>query len=167
MQPYRLAHWRVAASDINYRRFFDINALAGLRVEEPEVFARAHETVFRLVREGRIDGLRIDHIDGLADPGGYVQALQRELGPGFYIVVEKILEPGEPLRPWPVAGTSGYDALNLLDGVFVDTTTRDAFEPCTGGSPAPRAATAHSCAPPRARSSRRASPASSRCSSPT
>ncbi len=128
MQPYRLAHWRVAASDINYRRFFDINALAGLRVEEPEVFARAHETVFRLVREGRIDGLRIDHIDGLADPGGYVQALQRELGPGFYIVVEKILEPGEPLRPWPVAGTSGYDALNVLDGVFVDTKTRDAFD---------------------------------------
>jgi (1->4)-alpha-D-glucan 1-alpha-D-glucosylmutase len=127
-QAYRLAHWRVAASDINYRRFFDINGLAGLRVEVPEVFARTHETVFRLVREGRIDGLRIDHIDGLADPAGYVEALQREVGPGFYIVVEKILEPGEPLRPWAVAGTSGYDALNLIDGVFVDMDAEGAFE---------------------------------------
>ncbi|MDQ4135938.1 MAG: malto-oligosyltrehalose synthase, partial [Pseudomonadota bacterium] len=128
MQSYRLAHWRVAASDINYRRFFDINALAGLRVEDPEVFDETHAMVFRLVREGRIQGLRIDHIDGLADPGGYVQALQREVGPGFYIVVEKILEPGEPLKPWPVAGTSGYDALNLIDGVFVDTEAKDAFD---------------------------------------
>jgi (1->4)-alpha-D-glucan 1-alpha-D-glucosylmutase len=127
-QAYRLAHWRVAASDINYRRFFDINALAGLRIEEPEVFARAHAMVFRLVREGRINGLRIDHIDGLADPAGYVRALQSAVGPGFYIVVEKILEPGEALRPWPVAGTSGYDALNLIDGVFVDADNEAAFE---------------------------------------
>ena len=128
MQSYRLAHWRVAASDINYRRFFDINGLAGLRVEEPEVFVRTHETVFRLVREGRINGLRIDHIDGLADPAGYAEALQREVGPGFYIVVEKILEPSEPLRPWPVAGTSGYDALNLIDGIFVDKDAEHAFD---------------------------------------
>jgi (1->4)-alpha-D-glucan 1-alpha-D-glucosylmutase len=127
-QAYRLAHWRVAASDINYRRFFDINGLAGLRVEVPEVFTRTHETVFRLVREGRIDGLRIDHIDGLADPSGYVETLQREVGPGFYIVVEKILEPGEPLRPWAVAGTSGYDTLNLIDGVFVNTEAESAFD---------------------------------------
>jgi (1->4)-alpha-D-glucan 1-alpha-D-glucosylmutase len=127
-QAYRAAHWRVAASDINYRRFFDINALAGLRIEEPEVFARAHEMVFRLVREGRVNGLRIDHIDGLADPAGYVRALQSAVGPGFYVVVEKILEPGEALRPWPVAGTSGYDALNLIDGVFVDTDNEAAFE---------------------------------------
>ncbi|HEY7382282.1 MAG TPA: malto-oligosyltrehalose synthase [Beijerinckiaceae bacterium] len=127
-QAYRLAHWRVAASDINYRRFFDINALAGLRIEEPDAFARAHEMVFRLVHERRIDGLRIDHIDGLADPAGYVRALQSAVGPGFYIVVEKILEPGEPLRPWPVAGTSGYDALTLIDAVFVDTDNEAAFE---------------------------------------
>ncbi|HEX8168176.1 MAG TPA: malto-oligosyltrehalose synthase [Beijerinckiaceae bacterium] len=127
-QSYRLAHWRMAASDINYRRFFDINALAGLRIEEPDVFVRAHETVFRLVREGRIDGLRIDHIDGLADPGSYVEALQREVGPGFYIVVEKILEPGEELRPWPVAGTTGYDVLNVIDGIFVDTRAEGAFD---------------------------------------
>jgi (1->4)-alpha-D-glucan 1-alpha-D-glucosylmutase len=127
-QSYRLAHWRMAASDINYRRFFDINALAGLRVEEPEIFARAHETAFRLVREGRIDGLRIDHIDGLADPAAYVEALQREVGPGFYVVVEKILEPGESLRRWPIAGTTGYDVLNLIDGAFVDTDAEAAFD---------------------------------------
>ncbi|HEY8381038.1 MAG TPA: malto-oligosyltrehalose synthase [Microvirga sp.] len=127
-QSYRLAHWRVAASDINYRRFFDINGLAGLRVEDPEVFERTHETIFRLVREGRIQGLRIDHIDGLADPEGYTRALQGAVGPGFYIVVEKILEPGEPLRPWPIAGTTGYDVLNLIDGLFVDPAAADTFE---------------------------------------
>ncbi|HZH52194.1 MAG TPA: malto-oligosyltrehalose synthase [Microvirga sp.] len=127
-QAYRLAHWRVAASDINYRRFFDINALAGLRVEDPDIFQRSHEMIFRLVREGRIQGLRIDHIDGLADPEGYVRALQSAVGPGFYIVAEKILEPGEPLRPWPLAGTTGYDVLNLLDGVFVDSSAAGKFE---------------------------------------
>ena len=127
-QAYRLAHWRVAASDINYRRFFDINGLAGLRIEEPEIFERTHETVFRLVREGRIDGLRIDHIDGLAQPGAYVRALQSAIGPGFYIVVEKILEPGEALRPWPVAGTTGYDVLNVIDGVFVDRSSEEVID---------------------------------------
>jgi (1->4)-alpha-D-glucan 1-alpha-D-glucosylmutase len=127
-QTYRLAHWRVAASDINYRRFFDINALAGLRVEDPEVFERSHDMIFRLIREGRIQGLRIDHIDGLADPEGYVRALQSAVGPGFYIVVEKILEPREQLRPWPIAGTTGYDVLNLLDGIFVNSNTAEQFE---------------------------------------
>ncbi|RDI61249.1 maltooligosyl trehalose synthase [Microvirga subterranea] len=127
-QFYRLAHWRVAASDINYRRFFDINALAGIRVEDPEVFERSHDMIFRLVREGRIQGLRIDHIDGLADPESYVQALQSAVGPGFYIVVEKILEPGEHLRPWPIAGTTGYDILNQLDTVFVDGSKAERFE---------------------------------------
>ena len=128
MQSYRLAHWRVAASDINYRRFFDINGLAGLRVEDPEIFEGSHATLFRLIREGRIQGLRIDHIDGLADPEGYARALQAAIGPGFYIVVEKILEPGESLRPWPIAGTTGYDALNLIDGVFVDAGAAEPFE---------------------------------------
>jgi (1->4)-alpha-D-glucan 1-alpha-D-glucosylmutase len=127
-QSYRLAHWRMAASDINYRRFFDLNALAGLRVEEPNIFEQAHGTVFRLVREGRIDGLRIDHVDGLADPAGYLRALQEAVGPGFYIVVEKILAPGEKLRPWPIAGTTGYDILNLIDGLFVDQEAEGAFD---------------------------------------
>ncbi|WP_412759740.1 malto-oligosyltrehalose synthase [Methylorubrum subtropicum] len=119
-QSYRLAHWRIASSDINYRRFFDVNSLAGLRVELSDVFAKSHDLLFRLIREGRIDGLRIDHIDGLADPLGYARALQAAVGPGFYIVVEKILEPGEKLRDWPVAGTTGYDVLNQLDGILVD-----------------------------------------------
>ncbi|WP_243373422.1 malto-oligosyltrehalose synthase [Microvirga solisilvae] len=127
-QSYRLAYWRAASSDINYRRFFDINSLAGIRVDIPEVFERTHELIFRLVDENRIHGLRIDHIDGLADPEGYVQALQGKLGPGFYIVVEKILEPGEDLRPWPVAGTTGYDTLNLIDGVLVDQEAAKTFE---------------------------------------
>ncbi len=120
-QSYRLAYWRVAASDINYRRFFDINGLAGLRVEDPEVFRQTHALILRLVQEGLIQGLRIDHVDGLADPAGYLQALQDAAGPGFYIVVEKILTAGEKLRPWPVAGTTGYEALNLIDGIFVET----------------------------------------------
>ncbi|MGO4386981.1 malto-oligosyltrehalose synthase [Microvirga sp. 2YAF29] len=128
VQAYRLAYWRVASSDINYRRFFDINNLAGIRVESPEVFERTHELILRLVKEDRIHGLRIDHIDGLADPEGYSRALQAEVGPGFYVVVEKILEPGEALRPWPVAGTSGYDALNLIDGVLVHADTSAAMD---------------------------------------
>lgn len=127
-QSYRVAYWRVASSDINYRRFFDINSLAGMRVENPDVFERTHELIFRLVEEGRIHGLRIDHIDGLADPEGYARALQSKLGPGFYVVVEKILEPGEELRSWPVAGTSGYEVLNLIDGVLVNTEAGEAFE---------------------------------------
>ena len=119
MQSYRPAHWRVAASDINYRRFFDINGLAGVRVEEDGVFEATHELILRLVREGRIQGLRIDHVDGLADPEGYLRRLQGEAGPGFYILVEKILEPGEALRDWPISGTTGYEVLNLIDGVLL------------------------------------------------
>ena len=127
-QSYRLAYWRVAASDVNYRRFFDIDTLAGIRIENPAVFDRAHAMIFRLVREGSVRGLRVDHIDGLADPAAYARALQHAIGPGFYIVAEKILEPGEDLRPWPLAGTTGYDALNLVDGVFVDAGAEAAFD---------------------------------------
>ncbi|MCB8822192.1 malto-oligosyltrehalose synthase [Microvirga rosea] len=127
-QPYRLSYWRVASSEINYRRFFDINSLAGIRVENPEIFERTHDLIIRLVEEGIVDGLRIDHIDGLADPEGYTRALQDRVGPGFYIVVEKILEPGEELRPWPVAGTTGYDILNLIDGVLLDHRSGAALE---------------------------------------
>lgn len=127
-QAYRLSYWRVASSDINYRRFFDINNLAGMHVEIPGVFDNTHELILRLVKEDRIHGLRIDHIDGLADPEGYTRMLQEKVGPGFYVVVEKILEPEEELRPWPVAGTTGYDALNLIDGVLLDGSTGDAME---------------------------------------
>ncbi|MEA2857942.1 MAG: 4-alpha-glucanotransferase [Methylobacteriaceae bacterium] len=135
-QAYRLAYWRVASSDVNYRRFFDIDSLAGLRVEERDVFDASHALIFRLVREGRVHGLRVDHIDGLADPDGYVEALQGAVGPGFYLVVEKILEPGEKLRDWPIAGTTGYDALTLLDGILVDRNAKGPFDRlyrvCTG-----------------------------------
>ncbi len=138
MQTYRLAYWRVAASDINYRRFFDINTLGGIRVEEPEVFRRTHALILDLVRSDRVQGLRIDHIDGLADPEGYIRALQAEVGPGFYILAEKILGEGEDLRPWPMSGTTGYDVLNLLDGVLVDRSAagpiEDAFREAGGGS---------------------------------
>ncbi len=127
-QAYRLSFWRVAASDVNYRRFFDIDGLAGLRIEKPAVFERVHELVFDLARRDLVQGLRIDHIDGLADPKGYAEDLQRAVGPNFYIVAEKILEPGETLRPWPLAGTTGYEMLNLIDGVFVDAAAEPVFE---------------------------------------
>ena len=124
-QAYRLAFWRVAADEINYRRFFDINELAGVRVERPEVFQATHALILGLVAEGRIDGLRIDHPDGLYDPTRYLEELQRECarhsGEPLYVLVEKILTGEEPLpEDWPVAGTVGYEFLNQLNGLFVD-----------------------------------------------
>ncbi|HEY8581125.1 MAG TPA: 4-alpha-glucanotransferase, partial [Beijerinckiaceae bacterium] len=127
-QSYRLASWRVATAEVNYRRFFDINALAGVRVEDEAVFEATHRLIFRLVAEGHVHGLRIDHVDGLADPQGYLQRLQQRVGPGFYVVVEKILEPGETLRPWPIAGTTGYEALNQLDGLFIASQNEERFD---------------------------------------
>ena len=127
-QAYRLSFWRVAASDVNYRRFFDIDGLAGVRIEEKAVFDRAHKLIFELVRRGLIQGLRIDHIDGLADPKAYAAALQRAIGPNFYVVAEKILEPGETLRPWALSGTTGYEMLNLIDGIFVDGDQEKTFD---------------------------------------
>ena len=119
-QHYRLAFWRTANRELNYRRFFDIHHLAGIRVEHEEVFAAVHERVLSWVKAGRIAGLRIDHPDGLRDPTGYLQRL-RDAAPGTWIVVEKILEPGEVLPPeWPVAGTTGYDFLNVMAGLFID-----------------------------------------------
>lgn len=119
--PYhRLAFWRVAADELNYRRFFDVTSLVAIRVEDPEVFAASHELLVRLVREGLVDGLRIDHPDGLADPGGYLDRLAAATG-GAWVVVEKILEPGEELpEAWACAGGTGYDALRRLTGVFLD-----------------------------------------------
>ncbi|MFE0178096.1 malto-oligosyltrehalose synthase [Streptomyces sp. NPDC059002] len=119
-QWYRLAWWRLARTELNYRRFFTISDLIGVRVEDPEVFDATHATVLRLLREGVVDGLRIDHPDGLADPGAYLQRLH-EATEGRWTVVEKILADGEQLpAAWPVAGTTGYDALHHIDGVFTD-----------------------------------------------
>lgn len=132
-QWYRLAYWKVAADEINYRRFFDINDLAAIRVELPEVFDHTHDLVFELLAADRITGLRIDHPDGLYDPQEYLECLQkrfRELSSNpcqngeqkqLYVVVEKILTGREQLAAqWPVAGTTGYDFLNSLSQVLVD-----------------------------------------------
>lgn len=119
-QYYELVDWRRADSDLNYRRFFAINTLAGLRVEDPAVFDATHELVLELVRDGAVDGLRIDHPDGLADPRGYLDRLAEASG-NRWTVVEKILEPGEELpEGWATAGTTGYDALTEVDRVLVD-----------------------------------------------
>lgn len=136
-QGYRLCYWRVAADEINYRRFFDINELAAIRVEAPGVFASVHELIFKLVKAGHITGLRVDHIDGLLDPAKYLA----ELGEGFrdaqrgarasgaasdagippcYLVVEKILDVKERLPSWPIHGTTGYEFLNTVGGLFLD-----------------------------------------------
>ncbi|MBI5591584.1 MAG: malto-oligosyltrehalose synthase [Deltaproteobacteria bacterium] len=121
LQHYRLAFWRLANQDLNYRRFFDIHQLAGICVERKEVFAATHELVLCWVNEGKIDGLRIDHPDGLRDPTSYLERL-RAATARTWIVVEKILEPGETLAlEWPVAGTTGYDFLNIVNGLFVDS----------------------------------------------
>lgn len=119
-QHYRLMYWREGAAQINYRRFFDINELAGLRVEEPAVFDAVHRLPLALVREGILDGLRVDHIDGLADPEGYCRRLREAVGPDVTIHVEKILGAEEPLPDWGVEGTTGYETLNLINGLFVD-----------------------------------------------
>ena len=119
-QNYRLAYWGTAAEELSYRRFFDIDRLAGLRVERDEVFDDAHRLVLRLAAEGSLDGFRIDHVDGLADPEGYLTRL-RAAAADAYIVVEKILGPDEELPgSWPVAGTSGYGFLNLVNQLLVD-----------------------------------------------
>ena len=131
-QHWRLAHFSVAGDDINYRRFFNINELAGLRMELPDLFDHAHQLVFRLLREGILDGFRIDHVDGLFDPRQYLDRLRRRARPEqpdpFYLVVEKILAHHEALREdWPIEGTTGYEVLNQLTGVLVDPAGEDAF----------------------------------------
>jgi (1->4)-alpha-D-glucan 1-alpha-D-glucosylmutase len=165
-QAYRLSYWRVATEEINYRRFFDINDLAAIRMEFPEVFDATHKLVLRLLADGVVTGLRVDHPDGLWDPAGYLQQLQQhyleiiqerqtaQQAPNnqppdqrivhhdiatngdrtidsvqpLYIVVEKILARGERLpEDWPVHGTSGYDFLNAVNGVFVDSSNEKRF----------------------------------------
>ncbi|MFI5527884.1 alpha-amylase family glycosyl hydrolase [Kitasatospora sp. NPDC051853] len=119
-QWYRPAWWRVADSELNYRRFFTVNQLIAVRVEVPEVFEATHATLLRLHADGVLDGFRIDHPDGLADPRGYLRRLAEATG-GAYTVVEKILTGEERLpADWPCAGTTGYDALRRIDGVLTD-----------------------------------------------
>ena len=131
-QAYRLAFWRVAAEEINYRRFFDINDLVATRMEDPVVFEKFHALIFRLLREGCVTGLRIDHVDGLYDPAAYLRKLQAAMQAArpmwqdvddrpLFLIVEKILGAGETLpSDWPVYGTTGYDFMNVLNGLFVD-----------------------------------------------
>jgi (1->4)-alpha-D-glucan 1-alpha-D-glucosylmutase len=119
-QHYRLAYWRVADEELNYRRFFDVGTLLAVRVEDPEVFEATHRLVLDLLADGTLDGLRIDHPDGLADPAGYLERLHRASG-GAWVVVEKILEGEEGLpADWDTAGTTGYDALWRIQQTFVD-----------------------------------------------
>lgn len=133
-QAYRLAYWRVASEEINYRRFFDINELAAIRMEQDTVLLESHRLIFRLVEQGAVTGLRIDHVDGLYDPGRYLHRLQAmarndaepvagepAAGGPLFVVVEKILGAEEPLpADWRAYGTTGYDFLNLVNGLFVD-----------------------------------------------
>ncbi|MET9839151.1 malto-oligosyltrehalose synthase [Streptomyces virginiae] len=120
-QWYRPAWWRETGTALNYRRFFTISELIGVRVEDPEVFTATHAKVLELVRDGVAQGLRIDHVDGLADPEEYLGRLRAAAGDGCWVVVEKILARHERLPAgWPVAGTTGYDALHRVDGVFTD-----------------------------------------------
>ncbi|MEU6122931.1 malto-oligosyltrehalose synthase [Streptomyces sp. NPDC047123] len=119
-QWYRLSWWRLARTELNYRRFFTISDLIGVRVEDPDVFAATHGKILELLRDGVVEGLRVDHPDGLADPGAYLRRLHEATG-GRWTVVEKILADGERLpAAWPVAGTTGYDALRHVDGVLTD-----------------------------------------------
>ena len=137
-QFYRLAYWKVAADEINYRRFFNINELAGVRMENRALFENAHGLVGRMIAEGRLDGLRLDHVDGLFDPEAYFRRLRNfaesrmpaSSAPDreFYLVAEKILARHESLRrDWPIAGTTGYEFTALVNGVFVDPEGEEAL----------------------------------------
>lgn len=127
-QFYRLSFWKVASEEINYRRFFNINDLIALRTEDRNVFEHTHSLVLEWVERGVVSALRIDHVDGLWDPSLYLQGLRRRVG-GVYLVVEKILASGEEIPEfWPVHGTTGYDFLNRVNGLFCDTRNAKSFE---------------------------------------
>ena len=131
-QFYRLSFWRVAAEEINYRRFFAINTLAAIRQEEPVVFDDTHRLLLRLIGEGKVEGVRIDHPDGLWDPAGYFRRLQASVSAmdrSIYLVIEKILEHGEELpEDWPVDGSVGYEFAQIAGGVLVDGRNRKEFD---------------------------------------
>ncbi len=120
-QHYRLVSWKRGAAELTYRRFFDVSTLAAVRVELPEIFEKTHREILRWVAAGDVDGIRVDHPDGLSDPGAYMRRLRAAIGPDRWLLVEKILGVGEELpASWPVNGTSGYEALREIQGVFVD-----------------------------------------------
>jgi (1->4)-alpha-D-glucan 1-alpha-D-glucosylmutase len=126
-QLFRLSFWKVATEEINYRRFFNINELISVRMEDEKVFRETHSLIFQLVREGKFTGLRVDHIDGLYDPAAYLKRTRKEAG-GAYLAVEKILALDEPLpESWPIEGTTGYEFLNYLNGIFCEKKNEQVF----------------------------------------
>ncbi len=128
-QNYRLAYWRTANEELDYRRFFNIDTLVGVRVEDIDVFDTTHRLILELVADGTVTGLRVDHVDGLREPRRYVEQLRERSG-GAYIVVEKILEPGETLPAWSVDGTTGYDFLHQVNNLFVATENEQVMTGC-------------------------------------
>lgn len=127
-QFFRLSYWKVGAEEMNYRRFFTVNELISVRVEELKVFNATHDLIFKLVQEGQFTGLRIDHIDGLYDPTEYLKRLREKLG-DVYISVEKILQPGENLPAiWPIQGTSGYDYMTFINSIFCQPANQEKFD---------------------------------------
>jgi (1->4)-alpha-D-glucan 1-alpha-D-glucosylmutase len=145
-QVYRLAYWRVAGDEINYRRFFDINDLAGLRIEEDKVFDATHQLILSQLEQGKIQGLRIDHADGLYDPVSYYERLNKKMAaillkgetaqiemPPIYVVAEKIVANYEYLSSdWPIHGTTGYEFANIVSGVFIDGSAQLPLTRCYG-----------------------------------
>jgi (1->4)-alpha-D-glucan 1-alpha-D-glucosylmutase len=120
-QHWTLMHYKEAASNLSYRRFFEVAGLVGMKIEDERVFQDTHRLILDLVEAGRVQGLRIDHVDGLADPTGYLGTLREAVGPGTYITVEKILGPGESLpTQWPVSGTTGYEFISALSDLYID-----------------------------------------------
>jgi (1->4)-alpha-D-glucan 1-alpha-D-glucosylmutase len=152
-QCYRLAYWRTARLRLNYRRFFDVNELVGLRVDDPGVFEARHGLMLEWVRRGLVTGVRIDHVDGLLDPRGYLERLRESAvgpeGAAPFVIVEKILDAGESLRDdWPVAGTTGYDFLNAVTRLLVDPVGLGRLEQHYGemtGDPSDMATVAYRC----------------------
>lgn len=140
LQSFRLMNWRDAQAGLSYRRFFEIAGLVGLRIEEEAVFEKVHATIFDLVDQGLVDGLRVDHIDGLADPLGYLTRLRARIGPEQHLLVEKILGPDEALpRDWPVTGTTGYEFIRAASGLLAHhpgvEQIEKAYEALSPGSP--------------------------------
>jgi (1->4)-alpha-D-glucan 1-alpha-D-glucosylmutase len=134
-QPWRLVHWRTEQDALTHRRFFNVTGLVGVRVEDPQVFEDTHALILGLVRSGLIDGLRIDHVDGLADPAAYMSRLRTHL-PDTPIWIEKILSDGEDLPAWPVEGTTGYEISRLIGRLLLDPVGREtigqAYREATG-----------------------------------